>query len=225
MPHVPRIRHALIMAAGRGQRMAPLTDALPKPMAPYRGLTLIVDGILRLSHILDFIHITVGYKGAELAQHVIQHDVATVLNTEGHSNSWWLHHTLLRFLDEPIYVLTCDNIVDLDWERLEKDYEASGSPACMLVPVQPVEGLEGDFIVRDGSIVKGVGRELDSDIYCSGIQILNPKKVSSMTEDRGSFYDIWSQLIEREELHVSEVYPDTWIAIDTWEQLKKANEG
>lgn len=136
---------------------------------------------------------------------MIQHDVATVFNTEGHSNSWWLHHTLLRFLDEPIYVLTCDNIVDLDWERLEKDYEASGSPACMLVPVQPVEGLEGDFIVHDGPIVTAVGRELDSNIYCSGIQILNPKKVSSMTEDRGSFYDIWSQLIEREELHVSEV--------------------
>ena len=224
MPHVPRIRHALIMAAGRGQRMAPLTDALPKPMAPYRGLTLIVDGILRLSHMLDFIHITVGYKGAQLAQHVIQHDVATVFNTEGHSNSWWLHHTLIRFLDEPIYVLTCDNIVDLDWERLEKDYEASGSPAGMLVPVQPVPGLEGDFIVHDGPIVRAVGRELDSDIYCSGIQILNPRKVSSMTEDRGNFYDIWDQLIEREELHVSEVYPDTWIAIDTWEQLKKANE-
>ncbi len=113
------------MAAGRGQRMAPLTDEVPKPMAPYRGLTLIVNGILHLSPILDSNHITVGYKGAQLAQHVFQHDVATVFNTEGHSNSWWLHHTLLRFLDEPIYVLTCDNIVDLDWERLEKDYEAS----------------------------------------------------------------------------------------------------
>ena len=156
---------------------------------------------------------------------MIQHDVATVFNTEGHSNSWWLHHSLIRFLDEPIFVLTCDNIVELDWERLEQDYEASGSPACMLVPVEPVEGLGGDFIVRDGPIVTAVGRELDSDIYCSGIQILNPKKVSSMTEDRGSFYDIWDQLIEREELHVSDVYPDTWIAIDTFEQLKEANKG
>lgn len=212
------------MAAGRGQRMAPLTDAMPKPMAPYRGSTLIEEGILRLSKILTFIHITVGYKGALLAQHVIQRDVDTVFNTEGHSNSWWLHNTLLRFLDEPIYVLTCDNIVELDWARLERDYKASGSPACMLVPVRPVKGLEGDFIVRDGSIVKAVGRKLTSDIYCSGIQILNPHKVSSLTEDRGSFYEIWDQLIESGELHVSDVYPDKWIAVDTWEQLKKVNE-
>jgi len=221
---VPSIRHALIMAAGRGQRMAPLTDALPKPMAPYRGSTLIEEGIFRLSKALGFIHVTVGYKGAQLAQHVIQRNVATVFNTEGQSNSWWLHNTLMQFLDEPIYVLTCDNIVDLDWGRLEESYVRAGSPACMLVPVQPVEGLEGDFIVRKGSFVQAVGRDLVSDIYCSGIQILNPRKVTSLTEDRGSFYEVWDQLIEHHQLHVSDVYPDKWIAIDTWEQLKRANE-
>jgi N-acetyl-alpha-D-muramate 1-phosphate uridylyltransferase len=203
--------------------MAPLTDAMPKPMAPYRGSTLIAEGIRALTDRLEFIHITVGYKGAELAEHVIGLDVATVFNTEGHSNSWWIHHTLIAALDEPIYVLTCDNIVDLDFERLEKDYVASGSPACMLVPVQPVAELEGDFILRDGSTVTAVGRDLDSDIYCSGIQILNPKKVTELTEDRGSFYDIWEQLILEGELHVSSVYPDRWIAVDTWEQLKQAN--
>jgi len=38
------IRHAIIMAAGRGMRMAPLTDAIPKPMAPYNGTTLNCPG-------------------------------------------------------------------------------------------------------------------------------------------------------------------------------------
>ena len=40
-----RINHALIMAAGRGQRMMPLTQVLPKPMAPYLNSTLVADGI------------------------------------------------------------------------------------------------------------------------------------------------------------------------------------
>ena len=219
------IRHALIMAAGRGQRMAPLTDAVPKPMAPYRGSTLIAEGIKRLTNRLDLIHITVGYKGALLAEHVIGLDVATVFNTEGHSNSWWIHNTLISTLDEPIYVLTCDNIVDLNFDTLGQDYVDSGSPAGMLIPVRPVVGLDGDFIVRDGSRVQAVGRQLDSDIYCSGIQILNPKRICDLTEGGGTFYDIWDQLIAVDQLRVSSVYPDQWIAVDTWEQLKQANTG
>ncbi len=119
------------MAAGRGQRLAPLTDALPKPMAPYRGSTLIAEGIRRLTHSLDFIHITVGYRGAKLAQHVIQKDVTTVFNTEGHSNSWWIHNTLMSRLDEPVYVLTCDNIVELNFSRLEHDYNDLGCPPAL----------------------------------------------------------------------------------------------
>jgi len=57
---VSEIRHAIIMAAGRGMRMAPLTDAIPKPMAPYNGTTLIARGISRLAERIKYIHVTVG---------------------------------------------------------------------------------------------------------------------------------------------------------------------
>ncbi|MEA2173724.1 MAG: hypothetical protein QOD00_1316, partial [Blastocatellia bacterium] len=108
-----RINHAIIMAAGRGQRMMPLTEDIPKAMAPYNGSTLIAQGIDKIRKHIPFIHITVGYKGAMLAQHVIQHGVSSVFNTEGHSNSWWIYNTLLKCLNEPMFVLTCDNVVEL----------------------------------------------------------------------------------------------------------------
>ncbi len=120
------IRHAIIMAAGRGiSRLAPLTDAIPKPMVPYDGTTLIARGISRLAPLTDaipkpmvsydgttliargisrlaarveHIHVTVGYKKAMLAQHVIEHGASSVLNTEGKSNCWWLYNTLLSRL-------------------------------------------------------------------------------------------------------------------------------
>src|SRR5690349_15761886 len=98
-----RINHALIMAAGRGQRMMPLTQDMPKAMAPYRGTTLIAQGIDQIRKHIEHVHITVGYKGALLAEHVIHKGAASVLNTEGHPNSWWIHNTLLKHLDEPMF--------------------------------------------------------------------------------------------------------------------------
>ena len=89
------IKHAIILAAGRGMRMAPLTDAIPKPMAPYNGTTLIARGIERLAEKIEHIHVTVGYKKAMLAQHVIEHGASSVFNTEGQGNSWWIYQTTL----------------------------------------------------------------------------------------------------------------------------------
>jgi NDP-sugar pyrophosphorylase family protein len=212
------------MAAGRGMRMAPLTDAIPKPMAPYDGTTLIARGISRLASRVEHIHVTVGYKKAMLAQHVIEHGASSVLNTEGKSNCWWLYNTLLSQLDEPMVVLTCDNVVELDLELLEENYSSLNSPACMLVPVRPVPGLEGDYVFHENHVVREISRLKKADIYCSGIQVLNPHRLNQLTQEGASFYDIWQQLINRRQLFVSSVYPKKWFAVDTIEQLTTLNK-
>jgi|SRR5215813_5668946 len=218
------IRHAIIMAAGRGMRMAPLTDAIPKPMAPYNGTTLIARGISRLAEKIEHIHVTVGYKKAMLAQHVIEHGASTVFNTEGKSNCWWVYNTLLKSLNEPMVVLTCDNVVDLDFGLLEQNYMSLNSPPCMLVPVSPVAGLEGDFVFHREHVVTEISRHKQTDIYCSGIQVLNPARVNELTKEGDSFYDVWQQLIGTEQLFVSSVYPKKWFAVDTIEQLTNLNK-
>src|SRR5205085_1268414 len=219
-----KIRHAIIMAAGRGMRMAPLTDAIPKPMAPYNGTTLIARGIARLADRIEHIHVTVGYKKAMLAQHVIECGASSVFNTEGRSNCWWVYNTLLKYLDEPIFVLTCDNVVDLDFELLEESYLSLDSPPCMLVPVRPVAGLEGDYVFTEDHLVMEICRLRKSEIYCSGIQILNPYRLNQITTEGESFYDVWQQLILQKQLLVSSVYPLKWFAVDTIEQLTTLNK-
>jgi NDP-sugar pyrophosphorylase family protein len=218
------IQHAVIMAAGRGMRMMPLTDAMPKPMAPYNGSTLIAQGITRLARSIEHIHITVGYKKAMLAQHVIEHGASSVFNTEGKSNCWWVYNTLLKHLDEPVYVLTCDNVVDLNFQLIEDNYMELGGPPCMLVPVRPVLGLEGDYVFEENHIVTEINRHKEAKLYCSGIQILNPARINRLTREGKDFYDVWQQLIEQKQLMVSSVYPDKWFAVDTMEQLVLLNK-
>jgi NDP-sugar pyrophosphorylase family protein len=218
------IRTALIMAAGRGARMAPLTDDIPKPMAPFAGTTLIARGIDRLRDHVDHIYVTVGYKKAMLAQHVIEHGATAVFNTEGKGNAWWIYNTLVSRLDEPVCVLTADNLVDLDLALLSTDYDTLERPPCMLVPVKPVAGLEGDFIFREGSCVTHLSRTEPNDIYCSGIQVINPKRINEVTQPTEDFNAVWAQLIAQRALHVSSVYPSKWISVDTMEQLARLDD-
>lgn len=217
------IQHALIMAGGRGMRMMPLTNDIPKAMAPYDGSTLIANRIEKIAAIIPNIHITVGYKGAMLAKHVIEHKVTSIFNTDGKDNCWWVFNTLLKYLDAPIFVLTCDNIVELNFGLLEKNYYELNEPACMVIPVKPIEGLEGDFIFHENNRVTELTRKRKGEIYCSGIQILNPAKINSLMQPCDNFYELWQNLISGGQLFCSTVYPDKWLAVDTLEQLQMAN--
>jgi NDP-sugar pyrophosphorylase family protein len=211
------------MAAGRGARMMPLTAVVPKPMAPYGGSTLIAEGIRHIRPEIKNIHVTVGYKGPKLAEHVLDLGVSSVFNTSSKGNAWWIYNTLLRHIDEPIFVLTCDNVVELDFMALEREYYRLNEPACLLVPVSPVPGLEGDYIFQEDNVVKKLDRQTPSDRYCSGIQILNPHQINRITQETEDFYCVWSQLIAKRQVFASDIYPKRWFGVDTFDQLCKLN--
>jgi NDP-sugar pyrophosphorylase family protein len=93
----------------------------------------------------------------------------------------------------------------------------------MVIPVKPLPGLEGDYIFHEKQYVTKLSRFEESDIYCSGIQILNPARINELTTEGESFYSVWSELIEQRKLIVSSVYPNKWTAVDTLEQLNHLN--
>lgn len=217
---IRRIHHALIMAAGRGNRLRPLTDVIPKAMVPYGGDTLIGNSLAMLSTRVPFVHVTVGYRRAQLAEYLMTvGSVRSIFNTEGHSNSWWIYNTLMQFLDEPVLVLTCDNVTELDVAFLADEYETAGCPACMLVPVRPVPGIDGDYIEHSGGVVTSIQRDRPTDIYCSGIQVLNPAMVTHLAAQEGDFGTVWTQLMARRHLRVCSVYPQAWYSVDCLEHL------
>jgi hypothetical protein len=54
--------------------------------------------------------------------------------------------------------------------------------------------------------------------------VLNPHRLNQITQEGASFYDMWQQLINRQQLFVSSVYPKKWFAVDTIEQLTTLNK-
>ena len=218
------IQHALVMAAGRGTRMKPLTDDIPKAMAPFKGSTLIAMGIEKIKPLVEHIHVTVGYKGALLAEHTIGLKVNSVFNTDGKGNAWWIYNTLMSLLDEPVLVLTADNVTQIDIDFIYDEYSRLGNPSCMVVPVVPVPGLEGDYIHHSENTVEFLSRKEAAPSYCSGIQVINPKMINDSTEIVEDFGEVWAQLIKQRQLKCSDTYPKNWFTVDTIEQLKIANQ-
>lgn len=213
------IKQALIMAAGRGNRMRPLTDILPKPMVPYNGDTLIGSSLTKLHQCIDKIHVTVGYKKAMLSEYLMTRGIDTIINTEGHGNAWWITQSVMSFVDEPILVLTTDNITEINLDFLSAEYLRLGTPVCMLVPVKLISGVYGDYIEDKHGLVTSLQREIPKEKYCSGIQVLNPKRIKNIVQTADDFNFLWSALIEKNMLYTSSIYPNVWFSVDTLEQL------
>ena len=211
--------HAIILAAGRGIRLMPLTKNIPKALVKVQNQTLILNGIKKLKKYIKNIHITVGYKGSLIAKHVISHDVSSVINTNKKGNSWWIFNFPFNLLNEPIVVLTCDNITNIDFKLLKKDYMQKKSPPCYLIPVKPIKKLDGDYIHRKKNIVKKLSRKNKSDIYCSGIQIINPYQINKLVNKTKDFNALWNPLIKKNKLYVSDIIPKQWFTIDKIEHL------
>jgi len=194
------INHAIILAAGRGIRLMPKTKRIPKAMVKIKNQTLILKGIKKIQKYIRNIHITVGYKGSLLAKHVIENKVNSVINTDKKGNAWWIFNFPFKHINQPVFVLTCDNITNIDFNLIERDYIKKGKPECFLVPVKPLKKLEGDFIHRKKNIVTKLSRKIKSDIYCSGIQIINPYKINKIVKNTTNFNQVWSKLIEKKKI-------------------------
>ena len=212
------------MAAGRGLRMMPLTKKLPKPMIPVLNSTIIAQGIKKLKKQVKNIHITVGYKGEMLASHVINQNVTSVINSKNKSNTWWIYNSLISLINEPIIVLTCDNIVDVDFSNFLDEFVNQKYECCMLVPAKPVKNIQGDYIVSNSKKqILNITRDKKTKLYASGIQILNPYKLNKFGKKK-NFNELWSSLIQKKQLYISQQVIRNWYSIDTVDNLNYFKE-
>jgi NDP-sugar pyrophosphorylase family protein len=212
--------HAVILAAGQGTRMRPLTEALPKAMVPIGSSSLIARNIARLQGRVEQVHVTVGHHAGVLGAHVLESGAASAVLTEGHGNCWWIYGSVAGRLPGPVLVQACDVAADLDLDALLADYLRQGSPACMLVGVEPVDGIAGDHIFATGDVIDELSRTRRAPLYGSGIQLVDPARIRDATDPVEDFTALWGQLIRRGELRLSRVRPATWWSANTIRDLE-----
>ncbi len=163
----------MILAAGRGERMRPLTDTLPKPLLPVAGKPLIVHHVERLAaagirqlvinhaHLGAMIEARLG-DGAEWGVEIRYSPEATALETGG-----GIFRALPLLGEAPFLVVNGDVWCDLDFGRLQL-------PEAMLAHLvlisNPPHHPQGDFLLQGGRVVDADGDRLTY----SGIGVYHP---------------------------------------------------
>jgi MurNAc alpha-1-phosphate uridylyltransferase len=152
------IRRAMLLAAGRGERMRPLTDQLPKPLLMVRGKPLIVHHLERLARcgVRDVV-INVAWLGDRIRAALgdgAAFGVSIHYSEEG-SKALETGGGILRALpwlgSEPFLVVNGDVFTDFDFAALAI---APESWAHLLLVPNPVQHPQGDFALEEGRVVE-----------------------------------------------------------------------
>lgn len=214
-------KNAIILSGGYGTRMMPLTEVTPKALVEVNGTPLIYNSINLLKKYDIDTYVTYNYQCLKLFNNL--HDkVKGFINTLNQDNTYFLFNSFVKYLDEPILIMTCDIVTTIDLEELFSNYIKQDSPICMLLTTPPVENIAGDYITHDNNnLVKFLSRSKKTDRYCSGIQVINPKKLNNLLKSGNNFYDVWNFLIETKNIKISDLTPDDWCSYDDIKQIYK----
>ena len=170
---------AMILAAGRGERMRPLTDTCPKPLLEAGGKPLIVwhlerlraagftEVAINLAHLGTMIEAALG-DGSRFGLHIRYSREAEALETAG-----GIRQALPLLGDTPFLVVNGDVFCDADLAALRgagTKLSADGDLAHLLMVPNPEHHPAGDFHLADGRL----RRDGPPRLTFSGIGIYHP---------------------------------------------------
>lgn len=159
----------MILAAGRGERMRPLTDTIPKPLLPVGGKPLIVWQIERLvaAGIRDIV-INHAHLGQQLEDalgdgHAWGAHITWSPETEALETAGGILKALPHLGPAPFLVVSADIYCECDYRALLKDSPLDdGAQALLWMVANPSWHPAGDFPLRDNRLhLKGAGGKQD----------------------------------------------------------------
>ncbi|HYE34707.1 N-acetylmuramate alpha-1-phosphate uridylyltransferase MurU [Methylocaldum sp.] len=213
---------AMILAAGRGERMRPLTDGTPKPLLAAGGRPLIehtieslvnggfVDIVVNIAHLGERIEAYLG-DGARFGAKIAFSSEGEALETGG-----GIHRALPLLGQQAFLVVNGDIATDYPFGRLRD--QPSGLAHLVLVP-NPSHHPRGDFALRDGAVLDSG----DSRFTFSGIGVYRPELFAGCSPGKFPLAPLLRRAMA-DGLVSGEVYPGFWMDIGTIDRLRAFDE-
>lgn len=210
---------AMILAAGRGERMRPLTDHTPKPLLPVAGRPLIfhhleglraagiVDVVINTGHLGEQLPAVLGDGGAWDLRIAWSAEPPAALETGG-----GIFQALSLLGSEPFIVVNGDIWTDYPFTRLP---DAPAGLAHLVLVDNPLQHSGGDFALLDN------GRVMEREtprLTFSGISVLRPELFNRCEPGRFPLGSLLRRAMATGEVS-GEHYRGGWRDIGTPERL------
>jgi len=165
----------MILAAGKGERLRPVTDSVPKAMVEVRGETLLERHLRLVKHAgIDTVVINLGWLGAQIVERVgsgAAYGLNVVYSPEGENileTGGGIHRALPILGRDPFLVINADIYTDMPVPSCA--LQRSDVGRLVMVPT-PAYRERGDFALQ-GDRVRNQGEEL---LTFSGVAIYRPE--------------------------------------------------
>lgn len=215
---------AMILAAGRGERMRPASDRIPKPLLPIAGKPLIAwllerlvragitDIVVNVSHLGSLIERALG-DGAAFGAHIVYSREVEALETAG-----GIAAALPLLGAAPFLAVNGDIYTDFDFSRLgtlADGLSGAGALAYLVLVDNPPHHPRGDFSLADGRIA----HDGNVRFTFSGIGVYHPALFSPVpTGAKYQLAALLSEPIAGRRVR-GERYAGTWLDVGTPERL------
>lgn len=212
---------AMLLAAGRGERLRPITDTLPKPLVEVRGKPLIEYHLEALARAgIRNVVINLGWLGEQISKHVGSGSAfgLTVAYSPEGDNILETGGGILRALpllgDAPFLVANADVFTDMPLP-LELADDADGH--LVLVP-KPQHRDDGDFSLASGRLSNAKPRPLTF----SGVAVYRPGLFAGSEPGRFPLAPVLREAADRGRLS-AEIWQGEWHDVGTPERLAALN--
>jgi MurNAc alpha-1-phosphate uridylyltransferase len=209
----------MLLAAGRGERLRPITDTLPKPLVAVAGKPLIVyhlealaraeirSVVINLSWLGEKIRAALGDGSLYGVRIAYSEEGPVPLETGG-----GIHRALPLLGPDPFLVVNSDVWTEMDFSRI-LTLEEGADARLLLAPNPPHHprgdfGLEGDFVVE---------READRFTY-TGIGMYRPELFAGCAPGKFPLRPLLERAIAARRLR-GQVYRGEWLDIGSPERL------
>ncbi|MDE1937501.1 MAG: nucleotidyltransferase family protein [Alphaproteobacteria bacterium] len=225
---------AMIMAAGLGTRMRPLTNDRPKPLVVVGGKALIDHAIDRLVAAgVTIIVVNVHYKAEMVRDHLAgRRDVEIHFSDESDGllgTGGGVAKALANFGSEPFFIHNSDTIwvegYGTALERMKSRWNPDQMDALLLMaPMVTAMGYEGtgDFMMDGEGHLSRVPPGRVSPFAYPGVQIVHPRLFDAAPAGGFSTNVLWDRAIEKERLFGVRL-DGVWIHVGTPQAVTEAD--